>query len=179
MSKKIVLHHCCVECTPKVLEFLSKNFEVVSVWYNPNIHPREEQVKRLEALKNFLKNNLIVNDEYIEPENWKKMISLYNKRCEFCYEIRLKKIADICISNDIDIFTTTLLVSPYQRHELIREIGEKIAKENGLNFFYQDFRQYFYDGKKIVKNLKLYIQKYCGCIISKEGKRKNENTDSR
>lgn len=172
MSKKILLHHCCVECTPKVFELLSRDFEVISVWYNPNIHPKEEQIKRLEALKSFLKNNLVVIDDYIEPENWRKIVPFSSERCGFCYELRLKKSAEVSISHNIEVFTTTLLVSPYQKHNLIKEIGERVAKDYGLNFFYQDFTPYFYDGKKIVKDLKLYIQRYCGCILSKEERKK-------
>ena len=89
-------------------------------------------------------------------------------RCAFCYKIRLIKTANFAKEQNFDGFTTTLLISPYQKHELIKEIGEKIGADLGINFFYSDFRPGFYEGKNEARNLGLYSQKYCGCIFSEK-----------
>ncbi len=89
-------------------------------------------------------------------------------RCSFCYKIRLIKTANRAIQEGFDAFTTTLLVSPYQKHELIREIGGKIGKDLSVEFVYRHFRPGFYEGKNEAKRLDLYSQKYCGCIFSEK-----------
>ena len=89
-------------------------------------------------------------------------------RCSLCYKIRLIKTANRAIQEGFDAFTTTLLVSPYQKHELIREIGVRIGKDLSINFVYLDFRPGFYEGKNEAKKLDLYSQKYCGCIFSEK-----------
>ena len=68
----------------------------------------------------------------------------------------------------LPIFTTTLLVSPYQKHEELRRIAEEIAKKYGLTFLYRDFRVGFRDGQAKARELGMYMQKYCGCIFSEE-----------
>ncbi len=65
-----------------------------------------------------------------------------------------------------DAFTTTLLISPYQKHELLKQVGEEIAKEKGLEFLYQDLRSGFRDSQRRGKELNLYRQQYCGCLYS-------------
>ena len=70
--------------------------------------------------------------------------------------------------NGYESFTTTLLISPYQDHELIRQLGEHMAKKYNISFLYRDFRPGFRDGHEKAKALGFYMQKYCGCIFSEE-----------
>ena len=65
-------------------------------------------------------------------------------------------------------FTTTLLVSPYQKHDLIREVGERVAKETGIPFYYVDFRPGWHEGVRISRERQMYRQPYCGCIFSEK-----------
>lgn len=67
-----------------------------------------------------------------------------------------------------DSFSTTLLVSPYQNHEALKKLGEKLAKEYGLEFVYRDFRVGFREGQTKAREQGLYMQKYCGCVFSEE-----------
>jgi len=171
--KKLLLHHCCAVCTPEVLKFFRKNFnEVIGFWFNPNIYPEEEFQKRLSALKDFSSqenHKLIVNTDCSNKE-WLEEVARIGteepKRCEFCYSLRLKKTAVEAKNQCIENFSTTLLSSPHQKHELVKEIGEKIAVETGVNFIYKDFRPFFYNGKNEIRRRGLYIQKYCGCKFS-------------
>ncbi len=67
-----------------------------------------------------------------------------------------------------DSFSTTLLISPYQNHEVLKELGEELAKKYGIKFVYIDFRVGFREGQTKARGLGLYMQKYCGCIFSEE-----------
>jgi hypothetical protein len=83
-----------------------------------------------------------------------------------CYGIRLERTAAFAKEMGFDAFTTTLLVSPYQKHELIKELGEEYARKYGVEFYYKDFRPGFRQGQQQAKEMELYRQKFCGCIIS-------------
>ena len=67
-----------------------------------------------------------------------------------------------------DAFSTTLLVSPYQNHDLLKELGEELQEKYGVKFVYRDFRVGFREGQNKARKLGLYMQKYCGCVFSEE-----------
>ena len=67
-----------------------------------------------------------------------------------------------------DSFTSSLFISPYQNHELMREVAEMAAKEYGVEFLYRDFRPYFRAGQDKARELGMYMQKYCGCVFSEQ-----------
>jgi predicted adenine nucleotide alpha hydrolase (AANH) superfamily ATPase len=96
-------------------------------------------------------------------------------RCSICYRIRLSAAADYAKSEGYDAFTTTLLVSPYQKHEILREIGEAVASECGIPFVYKDFRSGWKESVEISRKLGLYRQKYCGCIYSERERFDRDN----
>lgn len=84
------------------------------------------------------------------------------KRCKkYCYQVRLEQTAKFAKENGYDAFTTTLLVSPYQNHEAIIEIANKLAEKYGIEFVYRDFRVGFCEGQNKARELGLYMQKYC------------------
>jgi predicted adenine nucleotide alpha hydrolase (AANH) superfamily ATPase len=91
-----------------------------------------------------------------------------DNRCGYCYRSRLEQAAAYAVDHGYQLFSTTLLISPYQNHDLIRETGERIAKQRGLNFVYLDLRGGFRAGQEISRNMGLYMQKYCGCIYSEK-----------
>ena len=87
-------------------------------------------------------------------------------RCYYCYLKRLEKTVEVAKQNDIKNFSTTLLSSPYQKHDVIKQISEDLAYKNNLNFVYVDPRKIHYDGVHKIKKLGLYSQRYCGCKLS-------------
>lgn len=160
---------CCGPCSvypASVLQEEGIMFE--GLFFNPNIHPYDEFIKRKENLKLFTdaKNITLSCIDEFSQDIWEKFNSTNNDRCRMCYEVRMNKAASYAKANGFDAFTTTLLVSPYQNHELIKEIGEKYAKDYGIEFYYRDFRPGFRQGQQQAKEMGLYRQKYCGCIIS-------------
>jgi len=164
------MHICCGPCSVYPFSVIKEEgIEVEGLFYNPNIHPVEEYEKRKENVGIFsLKENLKVNyiDDFMQKD-WENFQGSEAERCAMCYSIRLERAAKYAAENEFDAFTTTLLVSPYQKHDLIHELGEEFASKHGIQFFYRDFRPGFREGQKKAKELGLYRQKYCGCIISK------------
>lgn len=88
------------------------------------------------------------------------------ERCRFCYYLRLKATAGMARSGKFDAFTSTLLYSKFQNHELIRELGQQVVQESGVPFYYVDFRRGWAEGMAKSKKMGLYKQQYCGCIFS-------------
>ncbi|MDI6855927.1 MAG: epoxyqueuosine reductase QueH [Candidatus Thermoplasmatota archaeon] len=166
---KILTHVCCAPCFTYVHKKLKEEGnEVIGFWYNPNIHPFLEYRARLESLLRYqeLENvEIIYKDEYNLKEFLKGQVNAKD-RCKFCYEHRLRETAKTSKEKGFEAFTTTLLESPFQKHELIKEIGEKSGKEFGVKFYYEDFRAGHEQGKKLASALSLYRQRYCGCIFS-------------
>ena len=167
--EKLLLHHCCAPCSPKVVETLSKDYDLKSFWYNPNIQPSEESAKRKEALKSYLRSlsmELVSRAEDI-PDNWIWQNSREGaERCRLCYFLRLSETAREARRQNAAKFSTTLLSSPHQKHDEIRFIGEQIATAERVEFVYRDFRPWYYEGRNKVKDMKLHVQNYCGCIPS-------------
>ncbi|MCX7745497.1 MAG: epoxyqueuosine reductase QueH [Clostridia bacterium] len=166
---KLLLHMCCAPCSVypvSVLEEEGVSFD--GLFYNPNIHPKEEFIKRLENVKQFAreKNIKVSYSEDFKQETWENFKDSDEKRCTMCYAMRLDQVARFAKENGYDAFTTTLLVSPYQKHEWIMELGEKAALKYGVKFYYRDFRPGFREGQNRAKEMGLYRQKFCGCIVS-------------
>jgi len=172
MQKSILIHACCANCLLYPLKILQKNFERVFVlWYNPNIHPYQEYLKRREGVKTLeeiKKIKVIYKDEY-PLEKWLQSVVFREKeRCLFCYHKRLEATAQVAKRGNFSFFTTTLLYSKHQKHEIIKEIGEALAKEYGVKFYYYDFREGWREGIEESLSLGLYRQGYCGCIYSEK-----------
>jgi predicted adenine nucleotide alpha hydrolase (AANH) superfamily ATPase len=89
-------------------------------------------------------------------------------RCRYCYYDRLRFSAYKAKEEGFEGFTTTLLYSKYQSHEMIKSIGESAAIENQIKFYYRDFREGWLEGIKISKEIGMYRQPYCGCIYSEK-----------
>lgn len=170
---KLLMHTCCAPCSVYCIETLrNEGIEPTLYWYNPNIHPYKEYEARRNTLQEYSKMiniNTIYEEEYGLREFCKNVIGNLENRCElYCYKVRLEKTAEYAKDNGYNAFTTTLLVSPYQKHDVLKQKGEDIAKKYGLQFVYRDFRVGFRQGQAKARELGLYMQKYCGCVFSEE-----------
>jgi predicted adenine nucleotide alpha hydrolase (AANH) superfamily ATPase len=145
--------------------------EVCGVFTNPNIHPYLEYRRRLETLEVYSgRVGLPVTCEETYPmeEFFRQVAFREEERCRYCYEMRLTRAAQIARSGRFDAFTTTLLYSRFQKHELIRSVGESVAETMGVRFLYRDFREGWSEGVRISKEMGMYRQPYCGCIYSEK-----------
>jgi len=169
---KMLLHVCCGPCAVFPVQSLrQQGYEVVGFFYNPNIHPYKEFSRRLEAAREFAAKTgleLVVDDRYTLKEFLRQALDAGEGRCLECYALRLREAACYAKAHNFECFSTTLLVSPYQQHQLIKETGERIATEVGIPFCYIDFRSGWPEGVRISKEMELYRQPYCGCIFSEE-----------
>jgi epoxyqueuosine reductase len=165
--KKLLLHTCCAPCTTYTFDWLKENeFEVTGFFYNPNIHPAEEYEKRRKCFEDY---SLRVNLPAVFIDNDLKTRA---GDCWNCYGTRLYAAARFAKNNGFESFTTTLLISPYQKHDMIRAAGEMAAEEAGIEFFYHDFREGFSRSRQLSFRHGLYRQKYCACEASLSSRRK-------
>lgn len=169
---RILLHTCCAPCSVYCLDRLKADgFCPTSFFYNPNIHPYKEFERRLETLRAYSDMrgfDLIVDDTYDLDLFLSRAVGTGSERCSACYAIRLKRAAQEARDRRLDKFTTTLLVSPYQQHDLIAETARRAAEDYGVEFVYVDFRPGFREGQNSAREMGLYRQPYCGCIYSEE-----------
>lgn len=171
-EKKMLLHICCGPCSMFVIDdlrdYFGEDFEIHGYYANPNIHPYEEFIRRLENCKIACSIKGIDLDWIMEFDQlaWENFEGPKSERCKMCYEKRMDMAAKFAFENGYEVFSTTLLVSPYQNHEQIKIAGEKAAEKYGIKFFYRDYSVGFRAGQQQAREANLYRQKYCGCIRS-------------
>lgn len=167
---KLLMHICCANCSLYPLHTIQeRGIKVHGLWFNPNIHPFTEYQARLGAVKELQDNwglDIEYKDHYGLKEFIRGVVNNENNRCSYCYSTRLEETAKKAKDSGMDGFTTSLLVSPYQKFELINEIGASLQDRYDVEFFTEDFRTGWHDGVKMSRRLGFYRQKYCGCIYS-------------
>lgn len=167
---KLLLHICCGPCACFPVPALrEEGFELMGYYYNPNIHPYTEWLKRKEALVQYagaVDLNVIYDDDYPVLDYFQAISHREARRCFYCYQLRLEQAAHIAKKGKFDYFSTTLLVSKHQKHELIKELGEAIGKKYSVPFLYRDFREGYQQGAAASREMGIYRQQYCGCLYS-------------
>lgn len=183
----LLLHACCAPCSSYVIEYLNKYFDITIYYYNPNIYPETEYMKRMNELKKFLKetryNIKFIEEDYIPDEYYKNIKGLEklgerSERCYNCYKLRMEKACKFAKNNNFDYFTTTLSISPYKNSVWINEIGEKLSNKYNIKYLYSDFKKKngYKRSLELSKEYNLYRQDYCGCVYSLEERRKVNET---
>jgi len=158
-----------------------EGFEIEGFFYNPNIHPFREFQERLRSYQMLVElkglKTYCIEDYGLETFiNELKVNQLsIDKRCPLCYRLRLEAAADKAKELGMEGYTTTLLVSPYQNHELLAQTGKEIGEAKGIPFIYRDFRPGFRQGQQEARQLGLYMQSYCGCVFSEYDRYKPKN----
>lgn len=169
---KILLHVCCANCSIYPVKVLrEQNHKVTGFFFNHNIHPYQEFQRRLDAVKEYsaqVELPMIYCEEYFLEEFLANVAKDPANRCGYCYLSRLEETARVAAEQGFDGFSSSLLYSRYQQHDLIRQTGEKLAEQYGLQFIYADFRTGWQEGIRVSKSMGLYRQQYCGCIYSEK-----------
>ena len=169
---KLLLHICCAPCANRPLAALQEaGHQVTGFWYNPNIHPFTEYRSRRNTVREYLEQigvPLIEQDEYALRPFVREVAEDIAHRCVKCYEMRLRRTAQTAKEQGFDGFTSSLFISPYQNHELMRQVAQQAAEDFGVEFFYEDFRPLFREGQDFAREQGFYMQKYCGCVFSEE-----------
>ena len=170
---KLLLHICCAPCSAYSVPALrDEGFDITGYYYNPNIHPAGEYQRREEALQTWRKSAALdIHVPHYDCGEYLTAIPTAGRdRCTFCYELRLRTTAREAKRRDIGTFSTTLLYSIYQKHDLLRAVGERIAREEHVAFHYRDLRTGWQKGYDAYRPTGLYRQNYCGCIFSEKEK---------
>jgi predicted adenine nucleotide alpha hydrolase (AANH) superfamily ATPase len=167
---RLLLHVCCGPCAAGAMPFWQPRVrEIVGFFFNPNIHPLLEYRRRLTGARELgaaLDVKMAV-DEVYDPQSWFSAVATGEPgRCGRCISLRLDRAAREALEQGCDCFSTTLTISPWQDHEAIRESGSAAARTHGVEFLYEDLRPHYRESRRRTKELGIYRQQYCGCLIS-------------
>lgn len=180
-TPNLLLHSCCAPCSSYIISYLTNYLNITILYYNPNIYPKEEYLKRKEEQIKLINNiptknklNIIDcdydNNLYEEKIKGLELEPERGKRCTICFNLRLEKTAQLAKEKHYDYFGTTLTVSPYKNSNLINQIGKDLEQKYNLKWLPSDFKKK--DGYKqsiqLSHKYNLYRQNYCGCIYSKK-----------
>jgi epoxyqueuosine reductase len=172
----LLLHVCCGPCaTVAVPAWRRHGLEPVGWFANPNIQPAAELQRRAESARRFARAaglELLEPSAASAPAAWRvwessQAVAAPQERCRACLGLRLDGAAAAAAELGLRRFSTSLSVSPYQRHDLIRLAGEAAADRHGVDFLYLDVRERYRDSYAESRRLALYRQPYCGCVASK------------
>ncbi len=181
--KSVLLHTCCGPCSSACIERLKEYLDVTVYFYNPNVEPYEEYLKRKETQIKLLEDLDIPyidadydNDYYRSSVKGLESEKEGGARCPVCFKIRLKRTAEVAKENNFDYFCTSLTVSPHKNSDIINKIGHAIGESVGIKFLYSDFkkREGYKRSIELSKEYELYRQDYCGCLFAKDWSELNE-----
>ena len=179
--KKLLLHICCGPCATHVLDILGRDYEVTGYFCNPNIHPEEEYLKRLDAACAVAEKQgvSLIEREY-NPQTFFDAVRGYEdepengERCRICYRVRFSETARYAAYNSFDCIASTLTLGPQKKASVINPIGKEEAENTGLSFIEGDWKKK--DGFKrsceLSREYGIYRQDYCGCLFSMNTKSK-------
>ena len=172
---RLLLHVCCGPCAiMPILRCLEEGFTVTAWFMNPNIHPLTEYLRRREAAQQVcaaLGVELVCADEYWDITAWLRSIAGRDTapaRCSFCCESRINAVFAQAQALIISFFSSSLLYSRYQPHEIIAAAGRLLTQEttDAPVFVYRDFREDWQAGIDQSRKMGIYRQAYCGCVYS-------------
>ena len=186
---QILVHVCCAPClSGSRIGFENEGIDITGYWFNPNIQPWTEYQKRRDELKRYQEldpirmeyNDLYPLRSFIEgvldavnidedsEKNEFMMEEEKRRRCGYCYKVRMLATAKYAKENGFDGFSTTLLLSKYQDHDMLKSVCEEVSKSESIPFYYMDLRKHWGDSLNRSRKLGLFRQNYCGCIFSEQ-----------
>ena len=148
----LLLHSCCGPCSSYCIEYLSNYFKITVFYYNPNIYPDEEYYHRVKEQQRFInefptKHPVSFIEGDYDTDRFYEMAKGLEKepekgaRCLKCYDLRLRRTAEIAKEKGFDFFATTLTISPMKDSKVLNEIGQQIAGEVGVEWLFQKARR--------------------------------------
>lgn len=179
--KRVLLHSCCAPCSAAILEWLLENgYQTTIFFYNPNIYPEEEYLKRKNEILSYA-NQLGVPIVDMDTLSWGEQHCQWlsvaeplaaeperGGRCQECFKYRLAATARYGAENGFDLFTTTLASSRWKSLEQINLAGRYAQElvDSKIEFWEKNWRKGgFYERRNILAK-QFYNQQYCGCEFS-------------
>ncbi|MCL2530103.1 MAG: epoxyqueuosine reductase QueH [Coriobacteriia bacterium] len=189
-DKTLLLHCCCAPCSLIPLEtYLREQQQLSLYFYNPNIHPKDEYLRRLDTLRVFLDaQGVSLELGAYDCDAWEEQVGVWGgpypliedstnlaqmelakkKRCRACYDLRFKESAAYAAAHGLSFLDTTLTISPYQFVEEVHSSLVSSAEVQGLEALETDWRKSYHVSVQRSQSLGMYRQNYCGCRYSKE-----------
>ena len=173
--QKFLLHTCCAPCSIAIIEELKDKFDLTVFFYNPNIFPEEEYLKRKnEVIKVCLNWNVKMVDKDYEHEKWRQEVKgleaepEMGDRCHVCFKFRLAEAVRYAAENKFDIFGTSLTSGRNKKALIINPIAQFLADQFKIKFYDEDWKKGGRQerGRKLVAEQGIYRQNYCGCEFS-------------
>jgi len=175
----LVLHVCCAPCSSAVIPRLEQYFNITYVYYNPNIYPESEYLKRKEQFKKLnvnLADTKYNHKDFLQTVTGMEQVEEGGIRCRACIAMRMRYAFEYAKNIGADYATTTLSISPHKDAEFINQTGEELEKEFGIKYLYADFKKEngYLQSTKISAERGIYRQNYCGCEFSIRPNNKGE-----
>lgn len=177
---RLLLHSCCAPCSSYVLEYLSRYFDITVFYFNPNISPKDEYIKRVDEVKRLIKEMPACADvkfiegryepsEFYDAAKWLEDAPEGGERCLKCFELRLNEAAKTAAETGAEYVCTTLTISPLKNAENLNRIGEETAARYGVKWLPSDFKKKngYKRSIELSNEYNLFRQNYCGCVFSK------------
>ena len=116
---KVLLHCCCAPCAGEVIEaLLWSEIEHGIFFYNPNIHPRDEYLRRKDELQRFAtRHGIAFTDADYDLAAWfhavrgLEMEPERGARCTVCFDLRLERTAAHAGQHGFAAIATSLGIS--------------------------------------------------------------------
>lgn len=175
VKPSLLLHVCCAPCSTRVIDLLRGAFEVTAFFYNPNIFPPAEYLRRAQEADRLCQRlgvGFIAGD--YDAHRWSQRMRGRERdheggaHCSVCFRIRLTKTSTVAEEGGFDYFATTLTISPHKDARAINRIGEKVVRGRKTKFYPADFKKGdgFKKSCQLSRRYGLYRQDYCGCVFS-------------
>jgi len=174
--KHLLLHACCAPCSPYVISKLADQYRLTVLFYNPNIHGKQEYELRLGEMRRLCESlNLELIEGRYDPERFFKLVGPLadtgegGERCSVCFRMRIEEAFRVARKIGAELVATTLTVSPHKKAAQVNQAGRSVAEDEEIVFLEADFKKK--DGYRIscelAQKYDFYRQNYCGCTYSK------------
>lgn len=180
---RVLMHSCCAPCSTYVLEEMAGHSDITIFYSNSNIYPREEYQRRALVQKQFIEDFnretgssvKFLEDDYC-PDAFLKVVHEKElkeepeggKRCAFCFEMRLDRVALKAQELGYDYFGSALTLSPHKNSKVINEIGMDVQVLYNVSYLPSDFKKRggYQRSIEMCNDYDIYRQCYCGCVFS-------------
>ena len=176
-EKKVLLHCCCAPCSGGIIELLRKsNIDLTILFYNPNIHPKNEyEIRKAEIVRFAKKMRIPFVDSDYDQDTWfnraegLELEAERGKRCSACFDMRLERAALFAFEHQFKVFTSSFGISRWKDRNQVNASGMRAASR------YPDLVYWTYNWREsggsesmrqVAKREEFYQQKYCGCVYS-------------